>query len=113
MENLDTYLKRTGVSRREFAVSVGLNASTVSRFIRHLASPSLATAFKIERATGGAVPVSSWQRAESGSEQVMQCISDNQSENVLPDSFPVLDNHTIADVIVSQVETFHTPGGAE
>ena len=61
MENLDTYLKRTGVSQRKFSEIVGVHPSVLSRFIRHLAHPSMKTAHKIERATDGAVPVAVWK----------------------------------------------------
>lgn len=60
MENLATYLKCEKISQREFALSIGINHSVVSRFLSGAARPSLNTALTIERVTGGRVPVGAW-----------------------------------------------------
>lgn len=60
MEQLETYLTQNGLKQSQFAELVSLHPSVVSRFIKGEARPSLETAFAIERATGGAVPASSW-----------------------------------------------------
>jgi len=83
MENLASYLTRTGKSQRAFAAEVGVDPSVLSRFISNAASPSLKTAVSIERATDGAVPASIWvdgARATAGS----------PSDTALPDGVSVL-----------------------
>lgn len=64
MENLATYLKSEKISQREFALSIGINHSVVSRFASGRARPSLSTALAIERATGGRVPVVAWEEEQ-------------------------------------------------
>jgi plasmid maintenance system antidote protein VapI len=54
------YLDATGQTQAEFAATVGLTQATVSKLCRGKLGLKLATAFRIERATGGAVPVSAW-----------------------------------------------------
>jgi transcriptional regulator with XRE-family HTH domain len=59
---LPNWLRAQNVSVTEFARSLGLNASSVSRFCSGQARPSLDTAMAIERETNGAVPASFWSR---------------------------------------------------
>lgn len=65
MENLAAYLVSEKISQRDFALSIGINHSVVSRFLSGKARPSLSTALTIERVTGGAVPVASWVAADA------------------------------------------------
>lgn len=60
MTKLSEYLERHTESQLDFGQRVQLHQSVVSRFSKGLAKPSLETAFKIERATNGEVPASSW-----------------------------------------------------
>ncbi len=60
MNNLQAFITLHGIKQAEFAASIGATQSMVSRLINGAAIPSLSLAAKIERATGGAVPASSW-----------------------------------------------------
>jgi DNA-binding transcriptional regulator YdaS (Cro superfamily) len=60
MEQLRNYLSRHGISQSAFAAMIGVNESTVSRYVQGPVRPSWATALRIERATSGAVPLSAW-----------------------------------------------------
>jgi transcriptional regulator with XRE-family HTH domain len=60
MNNLQAFITSHGIKQAEFAASIGATQSMVSRLINGAAIPSLSLAAKIERATGGAVPASSW-----------------------------------------------------
>ncbi|WP_092886859.1 helix-turn-helix transcriptional regulator [Roseicitreum antarcticum] len=64
MNTLSAYLSREGIRQGDFAKRVGLTQATVSRLARNAMRPRLETALTIERATGGAVPVSSWGQSE-------------------------------------------------
>lgn len=57
---LRQFAAEVGVSGSAIAASVGLSQAYVSELLSCTKRPSLATAFKIERATSGAVPVSAW-----------------------------------------------------
>lgn len=60
MNNLQAFIVERGIKQADFAASIGATQSMVSRLINGAATPSLALAAKIERATAGAVPASSW-----------------------------------------------------
>lgn len=60
MSNLHEYLSREGLTQRAFASLVGVDQSIVSRLKKGEMTPSLPLAARIERATGGAVPMESW-----------------------------------------------------
>lgn len=64
MTQLAQYLTENGISQRQFAETVNLDPSVVSRFLRNEARPGLDTAFAIERATGGRVKAESWTKSE-------------------------------------------------
>lgn len=65
MEALRRYLESSGLNCSSFAARLGVQDSTVWRWIHgkgpQRRSPSLAMAFEIERLTQGVVPASSWQ----------------------------------------------------
>jgi len=60
MNDLAAYLKRTGTTQAAFAEKVGLTQATVSKLCHRSTGISLSAALRIERATDGAVPASSW-----------------------------------------------------
>jgi len=60
MEHLAVYLDQHGITQSAFAGSLGTTQATISKFCRGVTRPSLDMAVKIERATGGSVPVASW-----------------------------------------------------
>ena len=60
MTALKSYLDRTGEKQTAFAVRLKTTVSTVSRFCAGTLKPSLEMAHRIEAATGGDVPMSSW-----------------------------------------------------
>jgi transcriptional regulator with XRE-family HTH domain len=59
MMNLDTYLRTANKTQEAFADEIGVRQATISRLKRGK-RPSLDLAARIERATGGAIPASSW-----------------------------------------------------
>jgi transcriptional regulator with XRE-family HTH domain len=60
MEKLKLYIAEHGLSAREFAQRVGMSPAGLHGLMNKRNSPSLAVAFAIEDATGGAVPARSW-----------------------------------------------------
>lgn len=60
MEKLSSYLSSQKITQRQFAEAVGVDQSVVSRLTRLEMMPSLELAVKIQNATGGAVPATSW-----------------------------------------------------
>jgi len=64
MKQLAEYLNARKAARIEtkkaFAARLGVNEKYLSQLLSGFRSPSLPLAFKIERATDGAVPVSAW-----------------------------------------------------
>ena len=58
MITLRSYLKANGITQAAFAQMADLNQATVSKLCAGQVNASLPTALKIERLTGGAVPVS-------------------------------------------------------
>lgn len=59
---LAAYLAKNKLSVAEFAELVGAHRSQIHRAMRDTRHPSLALAFKIEKATNGAVPASVWAK---------------------------------------------------
>jgi transcriptional regulator with XRE-family HTH domain len=60
MENLIAYLKQNGISQSRFAETVGVTQSSLSKMCSGLILPSLETAVRIAKETGGKVPVEVW-----------------------------------------------------
>ena len=60
MNPLARHLAATGMTQTAFAQTVGLTQATVSKLCAGKTGVSLDTAIRIERATGGAVPVEAW-----------------------------------------------------
>lgn len=55
MSNLIEYRRAVGISQREFALSVGVDPSVISKIEAGVTRPGLDLAARIEAATGGAV----------------------------------------------------------
>ena len=66
MGKLAQYLADSGKSQTALADEVGVHKSVMSRFVARLAKPGRDVAVRIERATGGAVPVSEWSADRDG-----------------------------------------------
>ena len=60
MSTLAEFLKREGLTQPQFAAKVGCSQTMISRLCQGRRGPGLRLATAIERATGGAVPASSW-----------------------------------------------------
>lgn len=60
MEQLTAHIKDAGLKRNEFAKVIGISAPYLSQILNGEKRPSLDLAFRIEAATGGNVPASSW-----------------------------------------------------
>lgn len=60
MEKLQHYLDATGTRQSAMAALLGISRGYMSQMVTGLKLPSLDLAVRIERATGGAVPASSW-----------------------------------------------------
>ena len=60
MEKLKQYIAAQGISSRAFAQSVGLSSAGLHGLLHGRNIPSLPVAFRIEDATGGAVPARAW-----------------------------------------------------
>jgi len=60
MEQLAQYLAHSGKTQSAFADEVGVHKSVMSRFLSRAARPGRDVAVRIERITGGAVPVAAW-----------------------------------------------------
>jgi transcriptional regulator with XRE-family HTH domain len=60
MSNLSSYLTESGVTQAEFAQRVGVGQPTISRLARGTQRPRVDVAVRIERESGGKVPVHSW-----------------------------------------------------
>ncbi len=59
-QKLAAYLKRGGLTQLEFAKLAGVPGPQVSMWLSGRRRPGLNSAFKIERATAGAVPAFCW-----------------------------------------------------
>ena len=62
MDKLKEYLARLGVTQNRFAQEIGVEQATVSRLVNGIIRPGIDLAVRIESATGGDVPVSSWAK---------------------------------------------------
>jgi DNA-binding transcriptional regulator YdaS (Cro superfamily) len=60
MNALSRYLKRHGLSQRQFATQAGISVSMVCQCLSGARCPGRSSALKIERVTGGEVPASCW-----------------------------------------------------
>ena len=60
MSNLSEYIASKGMTRSEFAKTVGISAPYLSEILSGAKRPSLNLAFRIEGITGGEVPASGW-----------------------------------------------------
>ena len=60
MTTLTAYLEAANITQSDIARTVGIDRSVMSRIVNGTVTPSLRVAVAIERATGGAVPASSW-----------------------------------------------------
>lgn len=60
MANLTTFLAETNTSQTKLSEVLGISRSHMSLIVSGERKPSLDLALAIERATDGAVPVSSW-----------------------------------------------------
>lgn len=70
MENLTSYLKSKGLSQKQFAESVGITQSSLSKMCAGLIMPSLDTAIRIAKETSGAVPADCWAGAKANEASV-------------------------------------------
>jgi transcriptional regulator with XRE-family HTH domain len=62
---LTEWLKEKGTSQEAFAAVVGASQGQISRLLSGARGPGLDLAMKIEKATAGAVPASSWVEKKS------------------------------------------------
>lgn len=60
MEQLSQYLRKHRIRQMDFAEAVGVTQGVISRLVSGTVKPSLDLAVRIERATGGVVPVHAW-----------------------------------------------------
>jgi transcriptional regulator with XRE-family HTH domain len=60
MNPIVKYLEATEISQAQFARLTGTREGQVSAWVRGTRKPSLAEAFRLEKATGGAIPAASW-----------------------------------------------------
>lgn len=60
MATLDQYLRVNRIRGGDFAGLVGIHPTSLSKMRRGRQTPTLAQAFAIEKASGGAVPAASW-----------------------------------------------------
>ena len=60
MNPLATYLQRTELGQSQFAKQFGFSATQVSLWLHGKRRPSLDEAFRLEAATGGAIPAKAW-----------------------------------------------------
>ena len=64
MMKLEHYLSWKNLTQARFAEQVDVNQSTISKLVTGSKKPTWATAAKIEKATGGAVPVAVWAQPD-------------------------------------------------
>lgn len=57
---LRAFLKKSGMSQAAFAAAAKVPQSVISRALSNRRTPGLTSAFRIEDATGGAVPAKAW-----------------------------------------------------
>lgn len=73
MNALDMYLRTHGIKQIDFCKKVGMTNSNLSLIIRGKQTPSLATAYAIEKATNGEVTMYEW--IEDEIEEVLEEVS--------------------------------------
>lgn len=64
MCNLQEYLNQNSITQRAFAERIGVGQGTVCRLTKKQITPTLRLALRIEKETGGKVPVQSWAESE-------------------------------------------------
>lgn len=64
------YLKRNGLSQKEFAATVGCSGAHLNEIIKGKKTPGLELAFEIDKATAGEIPLTSWPNIASLLERV-------------------------------------------
>jgi transcriptional regulator with XRE-family HTH domain len=64
---LAAYLRRRNLTHEAFARQAGIPTPSVSYWLAGLRRPNLDTAFKVERATDGAIPARSWTQRDARS----------------------------------------------
>ncbi|RJL18236.1 helix-turn-helix domain-containing protein [Paracoccus siganidrum] len=69
MATLRHHLETSGETQAAFAQRINIQQGTVSKLARGVMLPSLKLAQKIERATDGQVPVSSWNAIDTNPNQ--------------------------------------------
>lgn len=62
---LDTYLRDEGIKDADFAPLIERDRSMVSKLRNGRVQPTIELADRIEKATGGRVPIQSWLRTSS------------------------------------------------
>ena len=62
MESLKKYLE--GKTKKDFAAKIGVSPSYLSQILSGAKSPQLDLAFRIEKATSGEVPATTWLKEE-------------------------------------------------
>lgn len=60
MQTLSQYLKTEKIRQTEFAEMIGTTQGTVSRLCSGTQNPTLDLAQRVEKATGGQVPIVAW-----------------------------------------------------
>jgi transcriptional regulator with XRE-family HTH domain len=70
MEQLKSYLDKTGATLREFGRDARISASFLSEITSGLKNPSLPVALRIQAATNGAVPLSAWPNLKAVADAV-------------------------------------------
>lgn len=63
---LSVWLRTRGITQYQFAKVIGCSPKAVEWWASNRSMPGLVYAFKIERATQGGVPISSWLGTELG-----------------------------------------------
>lgn len=66
MTKLAEYLSKPGLNQKAFADKVSSTQATISRIANGKARPGIDLAVRIERETGGEVPVVSWSITNNG-----------------------------------------------
>lgn len=65
MQQIKSFLQSSGIKQAELADELGISRGYMSELASGDKSPGRELAVKIERITGGAVPVASWGEAKS------------------------------------------------
>jgi len=65
MANLHDFIERAGITQRQMAERIGCSTSFLSEVLSGRKAPGVGLALRIERETGGAVPVAAWPKFRS------------------------------------------------